>query len=380
MNISIDITQIIYQNTGVARYTENLVLNLLKKDQKNKYILFAFSTKGKEILQNFKRNLTSINQKFKLIVFPIPEKVVNYMGNNVHLFPLDMLIPGIDVYHSSDWIQFPTKAKKVTTVHDLVVYKFPQTSDEYIIKTHKKRLSWVKKECDMVISDSDATKKDLISVLKISPNKIKTVYPGINKNFIPKSDKEITKIKNKYHLNKKYILTLGKIEPRKNFPALIKAFDKLLSKYTSNMQDFELIIIGNQGWQDKLNSAKNKRILSYIDDIDLPSIYSGAELFVYPSLYEGFGFPVIEAMACGCPVAASDRGSLKEIVNDHGVFFDPTNEKDMAEKIFSIINNSKLKQSLKENGLEYAKSFSWEKTADEVINIYQNLNKYADRY
>ncbi len=181
MKIGIDISQIAHEGTGVAFYTRNLVESLLKIDKKNEYVLFGGSLRKKMALDDYLTQFES-NKKVTAKTFPLPPLLLEFFWNRLHLFPVEWLIGKIDVFLSSDWLQPPTKAKKVTTIHDLIVYQYPESFERRgghdIVVNQKKRLEWVKKECDGVICDSQATKKDVMKILKIPAKKLKVVYPG----------------------------------------------------------------------------------------------------------------------------------------------------------------------------------------------------------
>lgn len=180
MRISIDVSQLVYQGTGVANYTQNLVKNLLKIDQKNEYLLFGYSLRQRSCLLNFCRRLQKQRPNVKVKIFPLPPTIAEFIWNRLHLLPIEWLIGSVDVFLSSDWIQPPAQAKKVTTIHDLIPLKFPQTLDPKIVHVHRRRLHWVKKECDLIICDSEATKKDVRETLGIEEKKLRVIYPGVN--------------------------------------------------------------------------------------------------------------------------------------------------------------------------------------------------------
>ena len=169
MKIAIDISQIAYPGTGVANYTQNLVRNLLKYDPHNFYLLFAYSLRNNSVFSEFFRSLSTDRSQADLKTFILPQSLANVIWNRLHLIGLEKLIGKIDVYHSSDWIQIPSEAKKITTVHDLIVYRFPLTSHPSIIRTQKVRLYHVKNDCKDILVDSGSTKNDLIEILNINP-------------------------------------------------------------------------------------------------------------------------------------------------------------------------------------------------------------------
>ncbi len=181
MKIGIDISQIAHEGTGVAIYTQNLVENLLKIDKKNEYVLFGGSLRKKKVLDDYLAQFKN-NKNVTLKTFYLPPLFLEFLWNKLHLFPIEYLIGKIDVFHSSDWLQPPTKAKKVTTLHDLIVYKYPESFQQKgghdIVVNQKRRLAWVKKKADAILCDSQATKKDVMEILKIPEKKLKVIYPG----------------------------------------------------------------------------------------------------------------------------------------------------------------------------------------------------------
>lgn len=366
MKIAVDISQIAYEGTGVANYTRELVNNLLKYDKKNRYLIFGYSLRNKDSLYKFFSSLSSFSSNVEFRSFTLPQSLADFIGNGLHIIPLERLIGKVDIYHSSDWIQFPSSAKKITTVHDLIVYKYPQTSDKKIISTQKKRLFHVRRECQFILADSFSTKNDLMDILKIDENRIKVVYPGIGNYFklVTSSFSAVTL--KKYQIDNPFILAVGKNDPRKNLTRVIAAFKKSRIKA-------HLVIVSGTGWGERLMEDKNIRIITDMESRDLPALYSQASMLVYPSLYEGFGLPVIEAQKSGCPVITSQSGSLKEVAGDSALFVDPLSVDDISSKIHQLYKNEKLIKNLIEKGKVNAGRFSWEKSAKKIISIYESL-------
>jgi len=366
MKIAIDVSQICFPGTGVAKYTTNLVNELVKYD-KHQFLLFGYSWGRRKLFNSFFENYSSLpNVTTKLIIWP--NSLVNWWGNAWHKINLEDLIGKFDILHTSDWVEFPSRNIKVTTIHDLVVYRYPEYLDIRIIKTQKQKLSWVAKESHLIFSDSQATKKDIIKYLKISERKIKVVYLGVDEQFYKRSSEEISQIKMKYNLPDKYLLFVGTREPRKNLLRLVEAF-ALIKK--NNLQ---LVIAGGiKGWGEGLKENKNIQILDYVDDMDLPALYCGSIVFVYPSLYEGFGLPILEAMRCEVPVVTSNCGSLAEI-SGSGVTIDPESSVSISKGINQALSlNDMQRKEMVEKNLTWAKKFTWEKTASEVIKGYESL-------
>lgn len=372
MRIVVDISQIVFPGTGVASYTENLVKGLLARDKSNEYILMGYSYHNIRLLQQFYNKMKGINDQVKAKFLPLPSQLANFLWNRVHFFHLEKITGPVDIYHSSDWIQIPSQAKKITTVHDLVIFRYPQVSHPEIVQTHKRRLYWVKKECDIIIADSISTKNDLISFLGVTPSKIYVVYPGVSLDYYRRSPEEIARVRDRYNISGDYILTVGTNEPRKNLSKTISAFAKYLKHplISSKKQPTELVIAGKAGWGRKIKEEKYVRVLGYVKETDLPALYSGALFFIYPSFFEGFGLPVIEAMACGCPVITSPKGSLREIVQDCALFVDPDLEDDIAVKMVKMTIDQNLHQGFIYNGIKNAKQFTWDNTVKQVLTLY----------
>jgi len=366
MKIAIDVSQIAYEGTGVASYTRDLVINLLRYDKSNRYLIFAYSFRKISLIENFFNLLRQDYENVSFKILPVPQTLANLLWNRLHYPLLEKFIGPVDIYHSSDWIQIPSSAKKITTVHDLIVYRYPQTSAAKILATQKKRLQHVKHECQMILADSSATKKDLIDILKIDPNKIEVVYPGVSDAFNPQKKLLIKKVLKKYNLKPPFILAVGKNEPRKNLEKVISAHQQL------NLP-IRLVIVSSEGWGREFKKEKNVNVLKSVGVAELPAIYSSASILIYPSLYEGFGLPIIEAMKCGCPVITSDRGSLKEVADAAALIVNPESDFEIARSCEKILKDEMLRKKLIRDGFENAKRFSWEKSARKLISIYNSL-------
>jgi glycosyltransferase involved in cell wall biosynthesis len=231
-----------------------------------------------------------------------------------------------------------------------------------IVENQKRKLEWVKKEARLVIAVSENTKKDIVELLGIPAKKIRVIYEASNEKLkIQNSKFKIDEIKRKYGIEGNYILALGG-SPRKNLGRLIKAYNVSVTQYLN----IELVIVGNS--QNTKYQIPNTKYLGYVPQDELASLYSGALCFVYPSLYEGFGLPVLEAMACGCPVVTSNVSSLPEVAGEAAVLVDPLSEKSIAAGIKEVL---KKREDMVKRGYERVKLFSWEKCARETLAVYQ---------
>jgi len=340
MKIGIDISQIVY-GTGVSVYTKNLVENLLKIDKENEYIFF-FTSLRRKIQNPIRQPADKIqNQNAKLKIFKIPPTLLEVLWNRLHILPVEKFIGEIDVFHSSDWTEPPVKkAVKVTTIHDLAVLRYPETFPPKIVEVHKRKLEWVKKETRLIIAVSESTKKDIVELLGIEPGKIRVIYEAMGEEFKPQNKNEIEKIKKKYGIKGDYLLAFSG-PARKNLERIRQAAG-----------GFNLFVVGQP----------------YVGHQDLPALYSGALGLIYASLYEGFGLPILEAMACGCPVVTSNVSSMPEIAGEAAVLVDPLSVEDIKRGIKEML---KEREKLIELGFKRVSDFSWQKTAQKTLEVYK---------
>jgi len=370
MKIGIDISQLAFPGTGVATYTRNLVENLLRIDKENEYVLF-YSSLRKDIKH---AGLKIGKKRVELRNYKLPPLFLEFLWNRLHILPIEEFTGHLDIFHTSDWLEPPAKCPKVTTVHDLAIFKYPETfsprGGHNIVSNLRRKLEWVKRESKVIIAVSENTKKDIVKILDIPSEKIKVIYEAGDEVFGKKSTlRGIENAKKKYGISGNYILAVGTLEPRKNLKRLIMAFSKVRRN-----SSLSLVIAGNAGWGGELEGLQGKilgvRFLGYVPKEDLAPLYAGAQCFVYPSLYEGFGLPILEAMASGCPVVTSNISSLPEVAGEMAVLVDPENIRDITEGIKEAI--TKREEFIKK-GFERAKEFSWEKTARQTLEVYQNL-------
>jgi len=369
MIIGIDISQVVY-NTGVSRYTKELVRNLLKIDKTNNYKLYAGTLRQLPELLKFISELKKEGLQFKSYIYPIPPKIAEKLWNRWRPFSIEMLIGKVDIFHCSDWTQPPAKAPKVTTLHDLTPLMYSKYHTPYVVSSFTRNLELLVKETKAIITVSKATKEDAANY-GIERVKMRVVYSGVSTEFAKVSDADRERVRNKYKIRKPFILTVGTREPRKNIKRLIEAYQSL------GGMEAQLLIAGKYGWGDDGGEGKepnqNIRTLGYVPDFDLPALYSLALIFVYPSLYEGFGLPVLESMAAGCPVITSNISSLPEVAGEGALLVYPKDSKEIAQAISALLHNEKLRQSLIKKGREQAAKFSWENTAQATLKIYQQL-------
>ncbi len=360
MKIAIDISQAIY-GTGVSVYTKNLVGNLIKYFPGDEFILFGGSLRRRNELYKLAIKLRGTPK-----IFPFPPTLMDFIWNSIHLLSIETFTGPVDIVHTSDWTEPPSKYPKVTTVHDLVPFKFPHTTTDSIRNAHKKRLAWVMRESDKIIAVSESTKSDLITILRIPEEKIVVIPEGVEERYTPQPLEIVEMAKKHYKTGDDYIFTLSTIEPRKNQQALIEAY-KLVKK---TYPELKLLIGGRVREDGSLSKVDGVITPGFIPIADLPSLYSGCLAFVFPSLYEGFGLPPLEAMACGAAVAVSDIGVLTEVVDDAGILFDPESVESIAAGIIKAIEN---RSTLRARSIAQAAKFSWKKAAEATYKVYQDV-------
>jgi glycosyltransferase involved in cell wall biosynthesis len=360
MKIAIDITQSIY-GTGVSVYTKELVTRLVKNHPNDEFILFGGSLRRKKELEAFAKKAGGTSK-----IYPFPPTIMDFVWNSLHIVPVEKLIGQVDIIHTSDWTEPPSKIPKVTTVHDLVVFKYPLTSTNSIRNAHRKKLTWVIRESKKIIAVSESTKSDLISILRVPEEKIIVIPEGVEERNVPQPIDIQEMVKRRYKTGDEFIFALSTLEPRKNQQGLIEAY-KIVKKTFPNLK---LLISGKTGWGDKVEPVDGVIMPGYIPYSDLPGIYSACLACVHPAFYEGFGLTPLQAMACGAAVAVSNTSSLPEVVGKAGILFDPTSAQSIASGIINAIQD---RVKLRPLSLEQAKKFSFDKAADRTYKVYQEV-------
>lgn len=358
MKIGIITDAIDDSSAGISIFTENLVRTMIKLDKENKYVLVHHTKNDNEIYKLAE----------ELIV---PFKKIPFARQYRKIFQLPKILKDFDMIHEMTQIgPFFKKSlfKKIVTIHDITPLIMPENHSRLDYLQHKFGLKIILKNVDKVIVDSKNTKKDILRYFRIKEDKIKVIY-GACRRFV--EDRKID-LATRYGITKPYILYIGTLEPRKNIPNIIKAFAQAKT-------DARLVVAGKKGWQyeeifklvQDLNIQNRVLFPGFIDDEDLINLYSNAEMFLFPSLYEGFGLPILEAFANGCPVITSDVSSLPEVAGDACILVNPTKVPEIKIAIESI---SCVRETMIKKGLEQVKKFSWEKAAKETIEVYYEIS------
>lgn len=379
MKIQFD-TQLLFRKnkTGIAWSAQNILLNLNRKKE-DKYELNFFCDKDikdyEEAVCLLREKGYSFNTSKKM-----PSRLYKLVSSLIYM-PYSLFFgKDVDVIFFFNYIIPPgVKGKKVVYVHDMAYKSCPETVRWQTRMLLNKALVNSCKRADHIITISEFSKSEIVKYLGVKEGKITVIPMGVNQEwFLPASDEKIKAIKRKYHLPEQYILYLGTLEPRKNIKRLIEAYHSLCIQ---GIDCPKLVLAGGKGWMydeifstvKSLEMEENIVFTGYVDEKDKQAIMTGADMFVFPSLYEGFGIPPLEAMACRVPTIVSKVSSLPEVVGEAALMTDPYSIKDISDKIKQLLFDNELRESLRIKGLERAKKFSWENTAEQVTAI---INKY----
>lgn len=377
MNIGIDISSLVYDR-GVSRYTSNLV-KALAKDSNLKLHLYGASLRQEKKLTVWAKEVSAqAEASVKVKIQKLPPSLLIRMWS-FGFNPILKFWPKLDLFHSWDWIQPPDKKLPlVSTIHDLAILKFPETAHPKVLKRHRKSWEILKKRKAHVIAVSQATKKDIVELLGISAGKIHVIYEAlpdeietVAKNM---TDEKFEKIKIKLNLIRPFILFVGTREPRKNLKNLIKAWEPLSDTH-------DLIIAGEEGWDEtsgnkdpQKNNKPKPRFLGKVSNSELVVLYSETACFAYPSLYEGFGLPILEAYYFGAPVVTSNISSMPEVAGNAAELVNPNSVTDITRGLKKIIDEDKqeAKQRLQKM-IVRLHLFSWKKVARETTEVYKKV-------
>jgi glycosyltransferase involved in cell wall biosynthesis len=294
------------------------------------------------------------------------------------------IFSGFDIVHNPAPFPLLTKPGKhyVSTIHDLIPVMFPEWDLFPRVMSSKLHFPKLIGDSDRIIADSYHTKKDIIRFYRVQEQKISVIHLGASKEYKQLDDRIVYAVKTKYHLNFPFVLFVGTLEPRKNIPTLLKAFSICRKKIPA----LKLVIVGQKGWKyaeifstlAHLNLENEVIFLQYVPHEDLPAIYNAADLFVYPSLHEGFGLPPLEAMQCGVPVITSNTSSLPEIVGEGGAMVSPNDVQGLADMMSLMLSDDNLRKENIRYGLSRAQMFSWEKCAQQTQEVYDETGEHKN--
>jgi glycosyltransferase involved in cell wall biosynthesis len=371
--IAIDYTPAYEQGGGIGRYVRDLVTALARQDRHTAYCLFVAGTARRDLppapAANFLWRSTRLT----------PAWLARVWHRARVALPVEVFTGAVDLFHATDFVLPPTRkhTRTIVTVHDLSFIRVPDTATPGLRAYLNVVVPRSARAADHILADSQATKDDLIALYDVPTDKVTVLLSGVDPRFFPSGHLLLT-TRSKYHIPAKpYLFTVGTVQPRKNYVRLIQA----LALVREQGYDVDLVIAGGKGWlDDPIYAAIDAsglggyvHLIGFADDVDLPSLYSGAEMVVFPSLYEGFGFPVLEGMASGVPVITSNVSSLPEVAGEAALLVDPYQIEEIASAICQLLDDTDLRNTLTRRGLEQARRFTWERSAAHLQQIYANV-------
>lgn len=372
LNVAIGATSLIRPLTGIGNYTLSLAIALTEYSNVNTEYFYGYKWSSElEVIDS-----PNMSKGRKLISRYIPYAYHARRMWQQYAFSSGTKNNHIDLYHEPNFIPMNFDGPTVITVHDLSYLRFPEAHPVERVKMMSKMLPAAITRADAIIADSHFTKSEIMDVFGVVSDKIHVTHLGISPDFYPRQQLEVTKVAIKYGLKaNEYFIAVGTIEPRKNLVQAIEAYRALPDELAKR---YPLAIVGMRGWKEKglfsdLNSlvAQGKaKLLGYVDADDLPVLYSGARGLVFPSLYEGFGLPVLEAMACGTPVIASNSSSIPEVIGDAGMLVAVGDVDGLRACIEKLCFDDAEFSRMSKAGLRQAENFSWQKCAEQTYSAY----------
>lgn len=373
--IAIDYTPAYEQGGGIGRYVRELVAALALEDSHSAYRLFVSGATAAKLPAppgpNFTWKPTSI-----------PPKWLARLWHRTQLpLPVELATGPVDLYHATDFVLPPTRrsTRTLLTVHDLSFVRVPEAASPGLKAYLDRVVPRSVQRADFILADSQATKDDLMRLYGVSAEKIDVLLSGVDARFKRVSDADIILTTRRRHAigERPYIFAVGTIQPRKNYERVILA----LAALRGRGHDLALVIAGGKGWlEDPIYQTIRDtgmqdfvHLIGFVDDADLPALYSSAVCLAFPSLYEGFGLPILEAMACGTPVVTANVSSLPEVAGDDALLVDPYDQDAITNAIERLVTDETLRQRLVQGGYERVKQFTWSASARKLHQIYSAL-------
>lgn len=372
LRVGLDATSAARQTAGIGRYTRELLGGLVRRHDDIRYRVF-YCTGG-----HLSGRLPPLDSRFTVRRLPLSDRVMNAVWHRARLpFPVQLITGAVDLFHSPDFTLPPTAGRpRIVTVHDLAFLTVPECAYPTLRAYLTRVVPHSAERADRVIAVSENTRQDVIRFFHIDPEKVTTILEGVDPAFSP-GDRAIARIAVQHlGIHDPYILSVGTLEPRKNYERLLTAYGRLRDRGCSH----KLVVAGARGWLYKpifrhledLELEQHVIFLTPPDDM-LPALYRAADAFVYPSLYEGFGLPALEALACGTPCACSATSSLPEVVGEAAVTFDPLESDQISLAIERLLEDAHLRDRLRIAGPAQAAAFSWDTAAAQTVDMYRTV-------
>jgi glycosyltransferase involved in cell wall biosynthesis len=372
MKVCVDVSAAVHHRAGLGRYAQELTAALLDVAGGDEYIAFYNRPTQAQVdppLNRLRHLTTNLPNK----PWRMSALLAHYLG-----FAQDRLFPGVDLFHATDHL-LPrlARVRSVFTLHDLAFRFYPQTHTAWNRRFLNVMMPHFLRAADAVIAVSEHTKRDAVRAYGLDEAKVKVVYEGVPPRFRPATPEAAAAVRQKYSLPERFVLFVGTIEPRKNLSTLLTAF----GQFKEWGGEHHLVIVGRKGWlyesffRQLRASGWERNVIfpGFVSDVDLPALYGGAEFFVFPSLYEGFGLPPLEALACGTPTLCADSSSLPEVVGDAALLVPPLDVAAWAEAMQRLACDANLRAALRARGPERARQFTWERAARKTAEIYTQV-------
>ncbi len=377
MPIYLDVSAAVHRRAGLGRYAESLTRALIARAP-DRYALFYNRERGAEPLAGLEHvPAHTIALGYK------PWRMLVWLGQLAHV-GFDRLLPGAALFHATEHLLLPLRSiPTVLTVHDLIFRHLPEH--------HKPLNRWYLnltmplycRRATHIIAVSACTRRDLLTLYGLPPDKVTVIPEAADPRFRPQSSDIVAAVRTRYGLPERYLLAVGTIEPRKNLTRLLRAFEALRAEQLTDA----LVIVGKRGWLYgdffaalERSPARDAVLFpGYVADEDLPAIYGGAQALAFPSLYEGFGLPVLEALACGTPVVTANTSAIPEAGGDAVLYCDPTDLEALTAALRHILRDATLREEMRARGLVQAARFSWERAAEETQAVYDAVLRDGER-
>lgn len=377
MRIGILYTSALRQRAGIGRYTRGLVNALARLNTPHQYTLVISRDSPPEKIPPLPANFT-VKQ------LPLPEKWLTILWHRLNLpLAIDRWAGPFDLFHAPDFVLPPLhRTPGLLTVHDLSFLKHPQGAVPKLRRWLMRVVPQGVSRARHILADSCSTRADLADWLNVPADKITVIGAGVESRFQPITDaQKQAAVRTKYQLPPEFVLALGTLEPRKNFTGVIEAFNEI----QAGIPDLHLVIAGGKGWlyesifEAAANSPARDKIhfIGFVADEDLPTLYSLAHIFAYPSFYEGFGIPVLEAMACGTPVVTANNSSLPEVAGQAALLANADNTAELGAAIRRLATRPDLHRQYRQLGLSRAAQFTWEEAAHKLVTVYNRFTPAA---
>jgi glycosyltransferase involved in cell wall biosynthesis len=375
--IYVDVSAAVHRRAGLGRYAESLARALVDADRsgagatdgRQPYALFFNRERGIQPLSGLEHlPASTVALGYK------PWRMLVWLGQLAGI-GFDRLVPRGTLFHATEHLLLPLRSvPSVLTVHDLIFRHLPEHHKPLNRGYLNLALPLYCRRATHIIAISECTRRDVTAAFDVPPEKVTVIHEAADPRFCPQTPDRVTAVRQRHGLPERYILFVGTIEPRKNLTRLLHAFEAL---HGDGLCD-ALVIVGKRGWlyggffaELEQSPVRDAVLLpGYVPDEALPAVYAGAQALAFPSLYEGFGLPALEAMACGTPVACSETSSLPEVAGDAALYFEPTSESAIAETLRELLSDPDLRSELVQRGFERAACFSWDRVAAKTKAVY----------